>query len=72
VISTAGAGLLGFGLLATLANLGLALVNGPRSGRNPWGARSYEWLTASPPPKQNFPEPLTVTRGPYDFHLPES
>ena len=31
------------------------------------GALSLEWQTSSPPPKENFLEPPTVTHGPYDF-----
>jgi cytochrome c oxidase subunit 1 len=58
--------------------LGLALINlivalrfGERSGPNPWGSRSYEWLTPSPPPVHNFPVSPTFARGPYDYDLTE-
>ena len=71
VLSTAGASVLALGMLLTLGYLLVALVKGRRAERNPWGARSYEWLAESPPPPHNFTEQPSMTRGPYDFHLPE-
>jgi cytochrome c oxidase subunit 1 len=72
VLSTGGASILAAGMLLTLLELGYALVAGPRTERNPWGSRSYEWLSASPPPTENFEDELVIARGPYDYHLPES
>ncbi|MFO7177538.1 MAG: cbb3-type cytochrome c oxidase subunit I [Pseudomonadota bacterium] len=71
VLSTAGASILAFGMLLTLIYLLVALFHGRRADRNPWDARSYEWLSASPPPKHNFVVQPKMDRGPYDFHLPE-
>jgi len=71
VLSSGGASILAAGMLLTLVGLVYALVAGPRSDRNPWGARTYEWLSASPPPTENFEGELAITRGPYDYHLPE-
>jgi cytochrome c oxidase subunit 1 len=71
VLSTAGASILTAGLILTVVYLGVALVRGPRAPNNPWGGRSYEWLTPSPPPKHNFIVQPKMERGPYDFHLPE-
>jgi cytochrome c oxidase subunit 1 len=71
VLSTAGASVLALGMLLTLAYLLVALVNGPKAERNPWGARSFEWLAESPPLPHNFDEQPPMTRGPYDFDLPE-
>jgi cytochrome c oxidase subunit 1 len=34
---------------------------------NPWGAKTLEWQTDSPPPLYNFTETPVVTRGPYAF-----
>jgi cytochrome c oxidase subunit 1 len=72
VASTAGATILALGLGVTLGYLIWALFKGPRAERNPWGSRSYEWLAPTPPPVHNFEAPLEITRGPYDYHLPES
>jgi cytochrome c oxidase subunit 1 len=71
VLSTGGASILAAGMLLTLTYLIVALVKGPRASHNPWGSRSFEWLTTSPPPKHNFVEQPQMDRGPYDFHLPE-
>jgi cytochrome c oxidase subunit 1 len=71
VLSTGGAVLLAGALTLTLVNLLVALKWGERAGPNPWGSRSYEWLTPSPPPVHNFPTTPTFSRGPYDYHLTE-
>jgi cytochrome c oxidase subunit 1 len=71
VLSTGGAVLLAGALTLTLVNLLVALKWGERAGPNPWGSRSYEWLTPSPPPAHNFPTTPTFSRGPYDYHLTE-
>jgi heme/copper-type cytochrome/quinol oxidase subunit 1 len=49
----------------------VALARGPRAPQNPWSSRSYEWLSASPPPQHNFLEQPDFERSPYDYHLPD-
>src|SRR5262249_48147881 len=71
VLSTGGAYLLAGALAITFINLLVALRWGERAGRNPWGSRTYEWETASPPPKHNFPAPPIIDRGPYAYELTE-
>jgi cytochrome c oxidase subunit I len=71
VLSSGGAFLLAGALLLTLVNLLVALRWGKRAGPNPWGSRSFEWLTPTLPPKHNFPETPIIGRGPYDYHLEE-
>ena len=73
VLSTGGAFLLAGALFLTLLNLLVSLRYGARAPGNPWGSRSYEWLTPSMPPKTNFPEDetLIMRRGPYDYHVAE-
>ena len=70
VMSTAGASILALGLLLTLVYLIVAASRGPRATHNPWGSRTYEWWTQSPPTTHNFDHPPVVKRGPYDYHLP--
>ncbi|TKD09498.1 cytochrome c oxidase subunit I [Polyangium fumosum] len=71
VLSTGGAWLLGAGLLLALGNLLIALKWGKRAGPNPWGSRSFEWITASPPSKHNFEETPEIERSAYDYTLSE-
>jgi cytochrome c oxidase subunit 1 len=54
VASTAGASLLFIGFVIVALYLGYALVNGEKTD-NPWESRGFEWFTASPPIKMNFP-----------------
>jgi cytochrome c oxidase subunit I len=68
VLSTAGATILGVGLMLPLfyflASLGR---RGRWAGDNPWGATGLEWETSSPPPTHNFESPPIVTHGPYEY-----
>ncbi len=66
-ISTVGSWVLALGLLLMFHNLYAGLRRGAPAGPNPWGAATLEWSVASPPPKENFPEPPVVSKGPYDF-----
>jgi cytochrome c oxidase subunit 1 len=70
VISTIGALGLAAGMLLVAGYLGWALFRGERATDNPWGSRSYEWLTASPPPKHNFTGTPTFPLDPYDYSRP--
>lgn len=70
VLSTAGSWVLGLGLLLVLVTLIWSLFTGERAPSNPWNSRSYEWMTPSPPPKENFPVTPRITHGAYDYHLP--
>jgi cytochrome c oxidase subunit 1 len=71
VLSTGGAYLLAGALLTTLANLAVALKWGDKAPPNPWGSRSFEWLTASPPPKHNFEVTPSLDYSPYDYTMTE-
>ncbi len=70
VISTVGAIGLGGALFLVAGYLLWALFRGPPSPPNPWGSRSYEWLTESPPPKHNFRSPPRFALDPYDYSKP--
>uniref|UniRef100_UPI00398996A0 cytochrome c oxidase subunit I n=1 Tax=Edaphovirga cremea TaxID=2267246 RepID=UPI00398996A0 len=52
-------------------NLIWSFFKGKKAGPNPWDATTLEWITASPPPHDNFAGVLpTVYRGPYEFAVP--
>lgn len=67
VLSTAGASILAVGYILPLFYLGLAWKYAEASGPNPWRATGLEWITASPPPTENFEEVPLVTAGPYEY-----
>ena len=54
LISTAGAFLMGFGMLALIFNLVRSARKGELAGRDPWGGTTLEWWAASPPDPKNF------------------
>jgi cytochrome c oxidase subunit 1 len=68
VISSAGALILAVAYILPLFYLGWSLRYGARAGNNPWTATGLEWLTPSPPPKQNFQRQPHVEAGPYLYH----
>lgn len=53
-IMTVGAFIILAGALLTLYNWIYGLVKGERASANPWGSKSLEWATPSPPPPGNF------------------
>jgi cytochrome c oxidase subunit 1 len=54
------------GLAVIASYLIHSLVRGEKAEANPWGGRSLEWATSSPPPVMNFDEP-PVAGDCYDF-----
>jgi cytochrome c oxidase subunit 1 len=71
VLSSAGASILGVGVLLPLTYFIWSMRYGARSGDNPWGAVSLEWDTTSPPPTENFYTIPVVTHGPYEYNREE-
>ncbi len=67
IFSTAGASVLGVGLLMPVVYLTQSLISGQRAGDNPWVLPGLEWRTSSPPPTFNFDEQPIVTWEAYDF-----
>jgi len=48
-----------------------SLKRGAPASANPWNATTLEWITASPPPPDNFGGQFpTVYRGPYEYSVP--
>jgi cytochrome c oxidase subunit 1 len=67
VCSTLGAYLLGGVMLFTLLYLIISLFTGKPAPANPWGSRGFEWRVPSPPPEDNFEQPLDVSLGCYEY-----
>jgi cytochrome c oxidase subunit 1 len=67
VISTVGSWVLAAGLFLTAAYL-LASFRQPKGmPANPWGGRTLEWETTSPPTAHNFEGQPVLQHGPYDY-----
>ena len=69
--STVGSWVLGVGFLLIAFYLFKSLRSGERATSNPWGARSLDWMTQSPPITENFAYTPVVTHHPYDFNVPK-
>jgi cytochrome c oxidase subunit 1 len=66
-LSTVGSYLIAVGFIVGLVAVIHGLLRGERAGPNPWGAKTLEWTTASPPPHDNYLETPIVTAGPYEY-----
>jgi cytochrome c oxidase subunit 1 len=62
--------ILGASFLIFMYNAVHSLLYGEKAPPNPWGGRTLEWATVSPPPHGNFARPPVVTGPPYDFTKP--
>src|SRR4030081_3903207 len=71
VLSTAGASILGVGLMIPLIYLVWSMRYGKIAEANPWNLPGLEWQTASPPPTENFLITPVVTHEAYEFAPPE-
>lgn len=67
IFSTAGATILGIGLVMPVVYLTGSLVFGKKASANPWMFPGLEWRTASPPPTENFSTTPVVTWEAYEF-----
>jgi len=67
IFSTAGASVLGVGLLMPAVYLMHSLIFGKRAEDNPWMHPGLEWRTDSPPPTENFDKMPVVTWEAYEF-----
>lgn len=66
-VSTAGSYMIGIGFVIGLVTIIQGMMNGEKASDNPWGAKTLEWQTASPPPHENFNYEPQVTAGPYEY-----
>jgi cytochrome c oxidase subunit 1 len=69
VLSSAGASILAVGYVIPLVYLLWSLRYSPLAGPNPWGVKSLEWQTPSPPPTENFADTPEVTQPAYAYDL---
>ena len=67
IFSTAGASVLGVGLIMPVIYLAQSLISGKPAGDNPWMLPGLEWRTSSPPPTENFEKTPIVTWEAYEF-----
>jgi cytochrome c oxidase subunit 1 len=52
-------------------NLFWSMFKGPKANDNPWEATTLEWITATPPPHDNFGgHTPVVNHGPYEYSVP--
>lgn len=65
--STVGSWIIAAGLFLTLGYLLASLRKPYDAPSNPWGGKTMEWLTQSPPITENFEGQPVATHGPYDF-----
>ncbi|MFC2968081.1 cytochrome c oxidase subunit I [Acidimangrovimonas pyrenivorans] len=59
--------LLGLAFGIALLNLLVSAISGERAGDNPWGGKTLEWQTSSPPPHGNFAREPVVTDHFYNY-----
>jgi cytochrome c oxidase subunit 1 len=71
VLSSAGASVLGTGMLLPMIYLIWSMRYGRVAPANPWMLPGLEWRTASPPPTENFIATPVVTWEAYEFAPPE-
>jgi len=69
-VATYSSFIMALGLPLVIFNMIWSLKHGKRAGANPWGARTLEWMIASPPPYYNFKHIPQVLGLPYDFSEP--
>ncbi len=66
-ISTVGSWLIGLGFVIVLIAIIKAFISGEKASANPWGGKTLEWKTSSPPHFENFETTPVVTEGPYEY-----
>jgi len=66
-VSTVGSWIIGGGMLIMFVYLIWSLFKGEKAPANPWGGKTLEWQTSSPPIMHNFHHQPTVDAGPYEY-----
>ena len=61
---------LGASFIVFVYNMAVSWARGEKAAANPWGARTLEWMTTSPPPHENFPQEPEVVGDAYGYGIP--
>jgi cytochrome c oxidase subunit 1 len=67
LFSTIGSWFIAAGVLTMIVYLIRSLMSGEKAPDNPWGAKTLEWQTSSPPPEFNFNTIPTAPSEPYAY-----
>lgn len=65
-ISTYGSWCIATGFIVAFFTILFGILRGPKASENPWGAKTLEWTTGSPPPHENFLKTPQVTKEVYE------
>ncbi len=65
-VSTIGSWFIAGGFVIAFTALVWGMFKGRKAGDNPWGAKTLEWQTSSPPPHENFAQTPHVTKEAYE------
>ncbi|MGQ9869673.1 cytochrome c oxidase subunit I [Leptodesmis sp.] len=72
LVCTIGSYILAVSVIPFLVNMGWSIFKGAKAPSNPWGGLTFEWLTTSPPPPENFEVDPALTVGLYDYGTEEA
>lgn len=72
LVCTIGSYILAVSVIPFLINMGWSIFKGAKAPSNPWGGLTFEWLTTSPPPPENFEVDPVLTVGLYDYGTEEA
>lgn len=61
--------LLGAGFVGHAIHIAWAWAKGPKAPENPWNSRTLEWMTSSPPPRNNFDGEVEVSGSFYRYDV---
>jgi cytochrome c oxidase subunit I len=72
LICSIGSYILAVSTIPFVVNACWSWVAGPKAAGNPWQGLTLEWMTASPPPVENFETDPVLAIGPYDYGTVQS
>jgi cytochrome c oxidase subunit I len=72
LVCTIGTYILACSTFPFLINMVWSIYKGEKATGNPWGALTFEWLTTSPPPHENFAADPVMGLGFYEYGTEEA